>query len=206
MNQNSIKNILLIVLTLSILGITVTYAVISQKLDIKSTAEVKSSTWDIHFENLSNPIAVGSGNVVTAPTLSNTSITNLDVELQKPGDSVSYTFDIVNNGSIDAKIGEYKINTKGTGIICTDSNGSTTSDDSKNVCNNLIYAITYAEDTKVEQTNKILSSGTSFNTNQELNSKRKVKAKLTISYDGNQSLASDVTITGLDAYMIYVQK
>ena len=206
MDKSKIKNILLIVLVVGLIGMTVSYAAMSQRLNIKSTAKVKASTWDVHFENLSQGIIVGTGNIIKNPVLSNTSIKNLDVELQKPGDSVSYTFDIKNAGTIAAKIGEYKVNTSADGIICTDQSGNTDSADSTLVCNNLKYTFTYAETTKVEQTNSVISSGTTIKENQELNPGEKVKVKLTIEYNSDKALSSDVAITGLDAYMIYIQK
>ena len=205
MKNNKSKNILLGVLAVGLVGMTVAYAALSQKLDIKSTAKVKASTWDIHFENLSTAQTVGTGKVVTEPTLSATQITGLNVKLQKPGDSVSYIFDIKNAGTIDSKIGEYKINTKDDGIVCTDESGSTDSADATLVCNNLKYTIVYSEDTTADQTGDVISSGSSFTTDQQLKAGNKISAKLTVTYDGDAVPTNDVTITGLDAYMIYNQ-
>lgn len=43
----------------------------------------------------------------TEPTLSGTTIENFSATLTKPGDSVIYYFDIVNNGTVDAVVSSY---------------------------------------------------------------------------------------------------
>ena len=100
------KNILLAVLIIGLVSMTVAYAILSTSLNISGTATVSAATWDIRFENY----AVGTGNNVDAPNvvaaLANASVTklsNVDVTLNKPGDKLVYQFDIVNNGTIDAK-------------------------------------------------------------------------------------------------------
>jgi len=42
--------------------------------------------------------------VITAPTFNGTSILNFDVSITKPGDMVEYQVDVVNAGTIDAKL------------------------------------------------------------------------------------------------------
>lgn len=205
MKSNKAKNILLFILVIGLVGMTIAYAALSQRLDINSTANVKASTWDIHFKNLSSANKTGTANVVTEPTLTNTAISGLNVELQKPGDSVTYTFDIENAGTIDAKIGQFKINTKEDGILCTDSEGSTTSSDATSVCNNLSYTLSYTNETTDEQTGQVINANAELGSNQELKAGKTVNVTLKISYDGDAVPTNDVTITGLDAYIIYEQ-
>lgn len=206
--NGKIRNVLIGILVLALLGLTVAYSALSQRLDIKSTAEVKASSWNIHFANLSSPTLVGAATVTTAPTLTNTLIDGLDVNFIKPGDSVSYTFDIVNSGSIDAIIDEYKINTVSDGIVCTDSDSSTTSDDATLVCSNLSYTLVYADDTTAEQTGSVITKGTAIAKSQQLKAGQSVSATLTITFskDVTSLPTKDVKITGLDAYMIYAQE
>ena len=103
------KNILLGVLIVGLVSMTVAYAALSTSLNISGTANVASATWDIRFENYSTLTGTGNTNVdapqVTAALAnsSTTKLSNVDVTLSKPGDKLVYQFDIVNNGTIDAK-------------------------------------------------------------------------------------------------------
>ncbi|MBP3635260.1 MAG: hypothetical protein J6J17_02210 [Bacilli bacterium] len=206
--SNKIRNVVLIILAIALIGMTIVYAALSQTLNITSTAKVKASTWDIHFANLSEATKVGGANVTTPPTLASTTISGLDVSLVKPGDSVSYTFDVVNNGSIDANLGTYTINTKGNGITCTDSSGSTTSSNATNVCNNLIFTLTYNTATTAAQTGTAISAGTAVAKNQKLKAGQTVKLKLTVTFNSAATSVptSDVTISGLNSTLVYDQQ
>ena len=205
MGSEKVRNVLIGVLIAGLIGLTVAYASLSQRLDIKSTATVKASTWAIKFANLSAANTVGTARVTTQPTLTDTLVSGLDVELTKPGDTVSYTFDIVNEGTIDAKISTYKINANGDGIVCTDADASTVSDSATTVCNGLTYTLTYTSDTTADQTGSVITAGTPVAQDQELKAGQTVKVTLTVSFDSEKVPSSDVKVTGLDAYMIYEQ-
>lgn len=205
MGSEKVRNVLLGVLVVGLIGLTVAYASLSQRLDIKSTATVKSSTWKVKFANLSAESTVGTANVTTQPTLTDTLVSGLNVELTKPGDAVSYTFDIVNEGTIDAKISTYKINSKDDGIVCTDATASTSSESATTVCNGLTYTLVYANDTTADATGSVITAGTPVAQDQELKAGQSATVKLTVSFDSETVPTSDVTVTGLDAYMIYEQ-
>lgn len=104
--ERKIKTLSLVTLIVAVLGLTVAFAALSQTLTINGTASVDAASWDIHFENLSEPKITGAAEVIETPTLTNDSFDGLNVKLTKPGDSVTYTFDIVNKGTIAAKIDE----------------------------------------------------------------------------------------------------
>lgn len=207
MKNNKAKNILLLVLVLGLGGMTIAYAMLSQQLNIESTAKVKASSWDIKFANLSTASKQGATNVVTEPTLTDTLISGLNVELSKPGDSLTYTFDIVNNGDISAKIGTYTLNQINSGIVCTGT-GDTATTDSELVCNNLNYSLTYTNATTTAQTGSVIEAGTALAADQELNAGKTVNVTMTISLNSDMTTlpSNDVTIDGLDAAVIYQQK
>lgn len=113
------KNILLGVLIVGLVSMTVAYAALSTSLTINGTANVAATTWDIHFANVAVDKANttgatedSNGVITTMGTLDNAIATNrsigtafsgLVVDLAKPGDKATITFDIVNAGTIDAK-------------------------------------------------------------------------------------------------------
>ena len=103
-----IKIISLCALLAAVLGLTVAFAALSQTLTINGSANMDAASWDIHFEKTSGKeTEVKGAATFTEPTLSGTTIENFSATLTKPGDSVTYYFDIVNKGTIDAQIENY---------------------------------------------------------------------------------------------------
>ena len=193
MGNNTVKNIILAVLAVGLIGMTIAYAALTQQLNINSQASVKGSTWDVHFENLGAVQKTGDPVITTAASLTNTSISNLDVAFTLPGESVSYTFDIKNGGDIDARLDNIKINTKSDGITCTDADESADTD-ATSVCDNIIFTVTKAD-------------GQAFNKNDILNHGDTVNAKLTVTFNAEATTVpkTKVTVDGLDAVFEYVQ-
>ena len=100
--ERRIKVLSIVALIVAVLGLTVAFAALSETLTINGTANVDAASWDIHFENLTGPDLEGTGKVNDTASLSGTTISNVNMSVTKPGDSVTYYFDIVNDGTIDA--------------------------------------------------------------------------------------------------------
>ena len=115
--ERKIKGISLCALLVAVLGLTVAFASLSQTLVINGSATVNAASWDIHFENLKLSEKTGTASINGTPTLSGTSISGIDVSVMKPGDKIVYTFDIVNNGTIDAVL--EKTSNSAACYICT---------------------------------------------------------------------------------------
>ena len=99
------KDNIKILLFILILGLGIGYAYINSDLNINGTAQVNSANWDVHWANVQVTNGSVSGtNVVTAPTISNSTTVNYSIILDKPGDYYEFTVDAVNGGSIDAMI------------------------------------------------------------------------------------------------------
>lgn len=97
------KNKIYIILLIFVCCISIGYAVMNRELTIIGNSEVKSNSWDIHFEN----VKVKSGSVeTTTPTINNDKDSvNFSFNLNLPGDYYEFTVDVVNIGSMDAMIG-----------------------------------------------------------------------------------------------------
>ena len=111
--ERKIKVLSLVALIVAVLGLTVAFASLSQMLTINGTANVDAASWDIHFENLTSD-TIDDAMVNAEPTLSATKITGIDVTLTKPNDGATFLVDIVNGGTIDAKIDSVEISS-----LCT---------------------------------------------------------------------------------------
>ncbi len=127
----------ILALLVSIVAVSISYAAFTQNLNINGTANVQATNWSVHFANLTNGVRSGTAVERTAPTIKSgqTSIGDYSVDFYTPGDSITYTFDVVNDGDYDAKI---SVLTKGT-PTCTGSDATSNT----NVCNNLEYTLTY---------------------------------------------------------------
>jgi len=103
------------------------------------------------FENLTELNIYGNASVITAPTFNGTSILNFDVSITKPGDMVEYQVDVVNAGTIDAKLETVTITP-----LCTlestvescdwNNDGEVTQEDIDKVNDNISYIVVYCDD------------------------------------------------------------
>ena len=183
-------------LVISVVAIGIGFATFTETLRIEGSATVQTSTWKVKFTNLSAPTLLGTATVVTAPTINtnDTTISTYDVKLSKPGDSVSYTFDVVNTGTYNAKLTSITIPTPTcTGKAETES--ATT--DAANVCKHLTYTLTYADGTSLAE-NDALEASTGV-----------AHMKLTLTYTSHDVAAelpkADVTISNLGISLVYSQ-
>ncbi len=146
------KSLGVIILFLGIFGLTLSFVSLAYSVQLVRSYSVlnEHAKWDIAITNVSEAETKGGAKVVNAPTVNNLGLTDYVVSFENPGDSVKYTFEIKNNGDIDAKLVEF---TKGNP---TCKNGSDALDnrsdeekeaDSTLVCGNLEYKVTY-EDAK----------------------------------------------------------
>ena len=94
------KTILLFLILL--LSITVGFALLSTTLNINGTANIKSNTWDIHFGTITP--SAGSVTADVAPHITNDGEISYEITLAKPGDFYEFSVDVVNGGSVDAKL------------------------------------------------------------------------------------------------------
>ena len=101
------KALVIVVMLIVVAGLTVAFASLSSILNIKGTAYLDAAKWGIKFENLSEPVKTGTARVTGTATIEeakSAEISNINVNLSTPGDKVVYTVDLVNEGTINAKI------------------------------------------------------------------------------------------------------
>ena len=222
--NNKVKNVLLIVLAIGILGMTGAYALLSQNLHISSTGTLKGASWDIHLDNLSEPSyklanvaststetgasATDAASVTKTPTVNPTSLTGFQVQFTKPNVSVSYTFDLVNAGTLDAILDSYYIagRTGDHAFTCTGTASDSTqaAADAQLVCNNLTYTLKYTDGGSDVATSNTLDKAT-VSGNTSTPTRRNVTLTLTLE-DMETLPSADVTVSGLDVDFNYIQK
>lgn len=103
--ERRIKALGIVALVIAVLGLTIAFAALSQTLTINGSAYLDAAKWGIKFQNLTEPEKVGDANTTgTAVIEEDVSINNINVSLSTPGDSVTYGVELVNEGTINAKI------------------------------------------------------------------------------------------------------
>ena len=198
-NKKGLGIVGLVVLCLAVSAMFgVAYAAFTERLTIEGKATVKTSSWKIEFQNLQDADLTGSAEVVSKPEIQSdtTKISEFDVSFSKPGDSVSYTFDVKNVGDYNAKVSSVTVPTP----TCTGT-GDNATNDASNVCKYLTYTLTY-------------SDGSEIKADDALNADASKTLKLTLTYNSklNGTDISDeelpvanVTISDLTAVINSIQ-
>ena len=146
--RNNYKMYIIGSIALSVIALTgLIYAAFTGQLNIRGTSVNRHSKWDVHFENLSKITTTHTAKVLDnkEPKIGDDllSITDYDVSLTTPGDTISFTFDVVNEGNYNAKITDIVINTpEFTGSDETSNN---------NVCKNIKYELTRSTGASIEE-------------------------------------------------------
>lgn len=201
MKENKrIKIYALIALTLSVLTMSIAYAVLSTSLDISGSATIQESSWG--FELGEGISITGSDYETTGSAVYNKPVfdgvtATYNFSLTKPGDSVTYFFRIYNIGSLPGEIASITTSEP----ICTSSSNNT--QDADLVCNNLIYEITYSDGTPIQVgdvLSKAIENSTPPYTCTKGTSKgniRSIKVKITFDDKVTEVPSSTITVNNL---------
>lgn len=189
-----------VALILSVVSVTVVFAAFNAQLDIKGSASTKGARWGVVFSDLKTAQTGNDNGVtstateITAPRIEGqASIETYEVQLQTPGDYISYRFTITNSGDFPAKIDtSFAMPTP----TCTKGTGGTDTD-ATNVCNNLEYTLKYVEDSAPVQ------AGDTFAINESKEVELKIYYKKTVTTDLLPS--ADVAIGNLNIAIPFVQ-
>ena len=181
----------ILALVVGIVAVSISYAAFTQNLNINGTGNVQATSWSVHFANLTNAVTSGTAHEDVAPTIkaSRTDIGDYEVSFYTPGDSITYKFDVVNDGDYDAKIA---VVTKGTPSCSgTDTTSNT------NVCNNLEYTLKYTSN------NQDVSVNDTLRKNETKNMTLVLRYKSTIGQ--NELPTAEVIVSNLGITLQYAQ-
>ena len=181
----------ILALLVSIVAVSISYAAFTQNLNINGSANVQATSWSVHFANLTNAVTSGTAHEDVAPTIkaSRTDIGDYEVSFYTPGDSITYKFDVVNDGDYDAKI---SVVTKGTPSCSgTDVTSNT------NVCANLEYTLKYTSN------NRDVAVNDTLRVNEAKNMTLVLRYKNTIGQ--NELPTAEVTVSNLGITLQYAQ-
>lgn len=101
----------MVAVIVAVVGVSIVWAAYTTSLTIKGSATAEGAKWSVIFRDLGSATTGNSAGVTSTaietstPSISgNTSIENFGISVKTPGDFVSYTFKIRNDGNFDAEI------------------------------------------------------------------------------------------------------
>ena len=203
MKNERTKNILLAVLLVAVVTLTIAYAALTATLTINSQAVVggQDTNWKVKFVKRSASqsaicTATGTAAVTHDATLTDTLISGLVATFKAPGDSVTCTFSVTNEGQIPAKLSSFVLGN--TSLTYTGSGDDKTADETL-VTGKIQYSVTYDGDTDYASaqpaTDNTLPVGTT----------RPVKLTMTYPSTETSMPKNDVTVKGFSSVFNYVQ-
>ena len=154
MNDNRVKNVILAVLVVGIVGMTVAFAALTQQLNITDNVATVSSNWRVRFAptvttSVGTTIAgttTGATYTSNTPIVTNDyqTITGLQATFTKPGDYVEVAFTVRNEGNIAAKGSSVTLNLGD--LTCAPGSGSSVSQEAANsFCTNLVKWVKHSD-------------------------------------------------------------
>lgn len=194
--ERGAKVIAIVALLIAVVGLTVGYAAYSSTLTINGTANVDPASWKVNFDYKNGTTSLtgttkGHATENTAPKLADTTISEFDVTLKAPGDSVTYNFLIKNSGTLNAKLANF---TMGTLTCAPNASSSISQEDATELCGELKYTLTYAGGSTIT-TGEILNP----------NNSKELELKLEWPSASTLSVSDDVKVTIGATTFVYEQ-
>ena len=183
-------------LLVSIVAVSFAYASLTHTLKIEAAnLSTSNAKWEITFDNISDGKTSGYAKSNTSPyAKAATTLANFETVFYMPGDSVSYTFDVQNNGTFNAMVSSIQV----TDPVCIGSER-----DCKLALKYVTYKLTYEDGTEIAPGDILYSSR-----DYALGSNNK-KLKMSLSYSKNVSLdeypENDVLLRDIEAVILYEQ-
>ena len=205
-SNNKVKNVILAVLVVGLVGMTIAYAALTQQLLITNNEVTVSSNWRVRFNETVTSTA-GSGTTASVETPATitagsdrTEISGLRATLKKPGDYVTVAFTIQNEGNIAAKGATENPIVIGT-PTCTRATGE---GDVSGLCSLISYTVLHADGTAFTSADTLAAA--SGSTYDHIDGILKVELPSTVTEAQMAPYNNvDVVISGLTATFNYIQ-
>ena len=122
----------IVVVMILLFGMGIGYASLSQTLEIDGTSDIDRASWNVHFEN----VQVTTGSVTAAtPTITDNTSVSFSASLENPGDFYEFTIDLVNSGTLNAKLDDIEV----LPVLTSEQ------------ANYFQYSVTYSDETAIQK-------------------------------------------------------
>ena len=102
------KSWMIIGLCLIVLFMAIGYASFATDLTITGSSNI-TSTWDIRITDIKVKSFTGGATKAEEPKVTSNTTATFKTNLVSPGDSMTYTVTVTNNGTVDAKVGSIEM-------------------------------------------------------------------------------------------------
>ena len=152
------KNVIMIAMCVAVLFMAIVYAAFSSNLRINGSVGI-SGKWLVHFTDITTQDKTAGASNNSNPIASGTTAI-MDANLDLPGDSITYTLILKNDGNVDAIIDEVSAVAEGSNAIIFSINGINQGDqlkigESKTITVKIEYDINFTS--QPEETSKVLT-------------------------------------------------
>lgn len=152
------KSIVMIAMCVAVLFMAIVYATFSSNLRINGSVGI-SGKWLVHFTSIVTQSNTTGASNNSEPTASGTTAV-MDANLDLPGDSITYTLVLKNDGNVDAIIDEVSAVAEGSNAIIFSIDGINQGDqlkigESKTITVKIEYDINFTS--QPEETSKVLT-------------------------------------------------
>lgn len=159
---------------------TVAYALISKTLNIGGSVHQKGGTWNIYLSSPTVYETVGSAKSDKIELTNNNKTLNIMPSLTQPNDSITYTFKVVNGGTVNAKLVGWKF------VNATEFNNLSQK-------YNITTSLTYSDGTELKSNIDIL------------NAKAEKTLKITFKYNGTSPITDEDVFLPIELELEYSQ-
>lgn len=171
--------LLIVILLLLVIGISVGYSALSERLEINGSSNIgANASWAV---NLANVKVTSGAHLATKPATLSGNVVSYAVDLKTPGDVYEFTVDVLNTGTIPAKLSSTPV----VPTIPTEHQPY------------VKYSVTYADTGTALQANDTLPASTG---------KKTVKVRLEFRKDINALPSTGIALNNLNFAMNYVQQ
>ena len=202
-NQKVFQMVTVVALFIAVVFISVGFALMSTSLSVTGQAKIVPAKWDVHFVPSTyhfsdNSTAATDTTDTTAAgyTFDATTFSGYEITLTKPGDKGTITFDVENDGDLDAEIANYNL-----GSLVVTGTGATAAADEAIVNRWIIYTVTWDDDTAIADGQLLAkkASGAATGTRKTI--------KIEVEYDENATdlPTNEVTVSGRNLSFSYQQ-
>ncbi|MBE6161368.1 MAG: hypothetical protein E7158_04030 [Firmicutes bacterium] len=144
-------------LVVAVLGISVGFAAMSTQLNVTGQVKVDPAKWDIKFTkyefddygtDATATTKAAEGTNPAKPIMNDTTFSDYEIVLTKPGDKGSYTVTVTNDGTLDAQLSSVSL---GNSLTYTGeaTDPAVKASDEAIVENNVTYTITWADGSEI---------------------------------------------------------
>ena len=152
LNRKQKNNLIIGGLCCILLLMGIGYAAFSTQLKINGTSSI-SSEWKVLITDITSGSIVGDASNAAEPTHTETTAT-FSTNLVSPGDSITYTITVANQGSIDATLSSIDVNTGNNDAIEFETSGIEEGDNLLQGASDELYVkVTYSNSVTSQPTN-----------------------------------------------------